>query len=514
MQRAINLKLVLFLASAGLLAACQTPPNIAPQSAFVGFFKNQADCREQYAAMDARVEAAGVRDGAFYRVPGYPYLRTDRLLASFAKEVQSMDEVSGWIRRMRELDQESREYEYRNLGLSTQEAAISRIDLLECGRTLAGLEIADEPSLRDLRERVQPPSEYSGLARAAGLYPLTAPLLKSHAEDAQRAAIASFNTAEPLSTEARLWTVKAAEDMTLIPKHFDDAYPDELGMPGLVDSAWRALAEKHAPPILINSAAHENQLGTPVWKDGRIVADAGTPEVHYHFDFVRFGAQALARINYFIWFDDAGADVQGGLDGLIWRVTLDRDTKPLLFESLHASGRDHFWFPAQSLEQRASGGYLSQPPFFPTESLAPSAPVVRLAAESRRPNALLDNDTLAADIGKKPAREYTLQRYEELYMLPRDDGTTRSAFRPDGLMQGATSDGPGWLWISGLQAPGALRQYGHHATSYVGRRVFDDPHLLEQVFVAPPPPKRLKAAQSGAARHSRFIDQSHDNGPS
>jgi hypothetical protein len=34
----------------------------------------------------------------------------------------------------------------------------------------------------------------------------------------------------------------------------------------------------------------------------------------------------------------------------------------------------------------------------------------------------------------------------------------------------------------GIPSPGAMRQWGHHATAFVGRRYFDDPHLFEKTF--------------------------------
>jgi hypothetical protein len=35
----------------------------------------------------------------------------------------------------------------------------------------------------------------------------------------------------------------------------------------------------------------------------------------------------------------------------------------------------------------------------------------------------------------------------------------------------------------GIASAGAMRQWGHHATAFVGRRHFDDADLLEKRFV-------------------------------
>jgi len=39
------------------------------------------------------------------------------------------------------------------------------------------------------------------------------------------------------------------------------------------------------------------------------------------------------------------------------------------------------------------------------------------------------------------------------------------------------------LWPLGIPSAGAMRQWGHHATAFVGRRHFDEPFLIERYFV-------------------------------
>ena len=142
------------------------PPPASPKlpvpldpSLFVGMLKAYKDCRAKYEQMDARIDAAGVRDGSYYRVPGFPYLRTDRYAASFRDQVTGLDEVAGWTRRMREFDQEAREFEHQNLGLSTEEIGTWRYDLLSCGGGLANLELFEDANLAFLRKQVVPGSE-------------------------------------------------------------------------------------------------------------------------------------------------------------------------------------------------------------------------------------------------------------------------------------------------------------------------------------------------------------------
>ena len=62
------------------------------------------------------------------------------------------------------------------------------------------------------------------------------------------------------------------------------------------------------------------------------------------------------------------------------------------------------------------------------------------------------------------------------------DDARRSLFGPDGIVAG-TERGERWLfWPMGIAEPGAMRQWGRHATAFVGIRHFDDPNLIERYF--------------------------------
>jgi hypothetical protein len=70
--------------------------------------------------------------------------------------------------------------------------------------------------------------------------------------------------------------------------------------------------------------------------------------------------------------------------------------------------------------------------------------------------------------------------------LPSAAGGTRSVFGVDGLMGGTERGERHLLWPSGVASPGQMRQWGHHATAFVGRRHFDDPRLLASYFTPLP----------------------------
>lgn len=135
-----------------LLAACATPPQPAPglelpQADLPGL----SDCRERFREIDAQVAEAGVAHAGYHRIPGFPYLRTDRVLASFARDVQSDAAIGTWVRRMRAHDAEAREYELHNLGLENPERRNLHTDLYRCGRGLAFLDLQIPGNLAHLR---------------------------------------------------------------------------------------------------------------------------------------------------------------------------------------------------------------------------------------------------------------------------------------------------------------------------------------------------------------------------
>jgi hypothetical protein len=473
--------LLLSALAAALSAGCARTPKIVEPS---GFFSALKTCRARYAEIDARIDAAGVRDGTFHRVPGFPYLRTDRMLASFRDEVSSVDEIGGWLRRMREFDIEARGFELENLGLNTQERAAWRGEFLNCGRGLAALEFDDPDNYRLLHDSSTPPDAYSAGTRARGLYPLTLPLLRARVarhEDAVRAAFAK-PAAELLGPGTpRRWQVQPGEDLSLIPNQVSEAYPDELGFPGLVDSAWRAIAEVNAPELLSVETAATGRLGTPVWTGSaaapQVALDTTRPEVHYQIGFSRYGRQRLIQVNYFFWFrrDDAlPGDV--ALDSLIWRVTLDEQLKPIAYDSVRGSGRDHFWFAVgNTLPRRPHTG--GDAPFFPQERLAPAEPALLIETASGGLRGVVGPDPTV------PAQRYPLVRYETLYTLPLPGGGTRNLFDADGQIPGTATQAPEWSAASGVPAPGALRHFMRLPVSYLGERHFDDAYVLESAFV-------------------------------
>lgn len=463
--------------AAVLLGACATPQ----PSPFTGFFKGYDNCRAQYAEMDARVEAAGVRDGTYYRVPGFPYLRTDRMLASFRHEVKSLNDVSEWVRRMREFDQESRDTEYTNLGMNELQLSLQRDRFLNCGRILAAIELDDPKTWKKMVDLVVPAEEYSSLDRFLGLYPLRASAMRSRAAALAQSRLAEYQQPladPPAGASLKLWTAKPVEDLAILQGVAGRIQVNDLGFPGLVGSEWRALAEYYAPRLWIETATEADLPAAPAFLKTGLSADIARPRVYYQYSFARFGGRTMAQISYFVWFRAPADAATAPIDGLIWRVTLDEHLEPLIYDSLHGSGRDHRWYPVRPMQTREND---DEPEFIAPVAAPAEDATLRIASgahDLRR--------VVAAEQAGDSSAQYELHLYDELYTLERPEGGTRSLFGADGLVPGTRGVDPLAIRASGILQPGALRQYGHHAIAHVGRRYFDDPYLLEASFVAPP----------------------------
>jgi hypothetical protein len=88
-----------------------------------------------------------------------------------------------------------------------------------------------------------------------------------------------------------------------------------------------------------------------------------------------------------------------------------------------------------------------------------------------------------------PGVPYRLEDENTLRRLPLPaaaGGGSRSIFGPDGLVPGSERAERLLFWPMGVPSAGQMRQWGHHATAFVGRRHFDDPRLIDRYFSLAP----------------------------
>lgn len=460
-----------------LLAGCATPSDGWRTLAPAG---ETARCLARFEDADRRVASAGVGDAQAARVAGFPYLRVSRFLASFRHEMTDAT-IADWAQRLAALDAEARAAEMQNLGAADESG-----DLDRCRAYLVVHDLASPAARAALQKAARAPDDYDRWQRLLGFYPLTAmPIAAGAFQWRQREARDIKGPAAALPIKGKLVdyapplaTATAIPDFAALPR-------DGLGMPQLSADDKAALLAAHAPALVVDEATTADRIGALAWSTaGKPLVDGATPVAYTLLSHTRYRGRVLIQLVYAFWFAErpkrGPIDLLGGvLDGLIWRVTLDENGQPLLYDSIHPCGCYHLFFPVADWERRDrwslwhEGSSVPQraPALAQGERLA-----VRLAAGTHY---IKD---IEVTTGGAAARRYELRDYDGLRALPLSDGRTRSLFRPDGLVAGTARGERFLFWPMGIKSAGAMRQWGRHATAFVGVRHFDDPDLIEATF--------------------------------
>lgn len=404
-------------------------------------------CLQQYHDMDRAVARARVGDAEYDRVPGFPYLRAERLSLVLADR-------EGWSRNrlLRQLaanDADARAIEYRNL--HGQDAVVDIAFWHGCSAILTGY-INGQAMTRitDLSF-----DRYQDWKRVLGLYPLTKIGVAAGFNRWKKANLDSFGQALSPSEPVILYSAKAGSQ-----------------------------PPPHLPIFAIETAGEFDRPGVPVWQDlDRPGIDPSQPVLFHRTDQAIMDGQNVIRHSYLIWFSErpkTGAlDLLGGrLDGLIWRVTTDQAGRVLLYDSIHPCGCYHLFFPTDRVR------FIGQDRRFEDGTTIPG-PAPRIGADERivihmasASHYITGLSVAGADTAISPL---DLQPYDRLRSLPHPGGY-RSLFGPDGMVAGTKRLERLTLWPMGVKSPGAMRQWGHHATAFVGKRHFHDPLLFEDLF--------------------------------
>jgi hypothetical protein len=162
----------------------------------------QRSCANWFAQLDAIVDRDAVRDAGAYRIPGFPYLRVDRLTASFRDEARVDSKMfEAWIAHMRRLDAEARGYEIDNLPAQSfplagiNDRAAARVKTETCAAELAGADLANVQGRDLVMARAQVPDSYSNWKRVVGLYAFTSVAFSKGVEDWHKETMEGFRKA-------------------------------------------------------------------------------------------------------------------------------------------------------------------------------------------------------------------------------------------------------------------------------------------------------------------------------
>ena len=455
-------------------------------------------CAHWYQALDRAVDEAGVRDAQYARVPGFPYFRVDRTLASLrARAVHEPRALQAFAERLGELDLDARRYEILNLPPdridellgtgrgATPSAALRRT--ADCGRLLRELDLAKPDTGAALLEHAQVPDDYSMASRVIGLYPVARlPFAKGVRRWEQETVKAFGASVAPDKAvryaPPRTGTLPRAAVGAVLAR----ATRDPLGMSRLSALELAGLAASYAPSFEIGIQGDYDRFGEMRWTRGVEIpqVDGSQLAVYVQAAQTRYRGRMLLQLVYTIWFPERPGQgsfdlLAGRLDGIVWRVTLAPDGEPLLYDSIHPCGCYHKFFPTPRARPLAAPDALEEWAFVPQglpRVAEEERPVVRLASGTH----YVEQVTLVRGIDS--LARYEFRPYDELRSLQRLDGGRRSAFGPDGLIAGSERAERFLFWPMGIASAGAMRQWGRHATAFVGRRHFDDADLIERRF--------------------------------
>jgi hypothetical protein len=481
----------LIVASAG----CTTPA-WKPQAAARDELSR---CEQLFEALDNAVEAAGVRDGGAAQVSGFPYLRVDRFLASYRGESMSPDALVWWVERMRWLDKETRAIELANLPdayranlsgeLPDPQRLIDRLD--ECSGKLVQRDLAEAVRQERLRVAAEVPDDYQIWQRILGLYPVTALAFYQGIRKYQANVRATFATPlEDLPVTGRL--IGYQPEVASMQTHSRAAdlvrsRDNPLGVPIPEGPILDRLVAANAPLLEVDESDRDDRIGAPVLdRQGAAYIDTSRPTAFVRTAHARYLGQPLLQLVYSFWFPArpkmGELDLLGGhLDAIVWRVTLDSNGEPLLYDTIHSCGCYHMFFPTPLVQRRPREPAFEEPMLVPAR-LGPRQPEERIVIRVASGTHYIENVRYGLNPDAEEYRNYMFAEDDHLRTLAWPGRGRRSLYRPDGIVPGSERGERYLYWPMGVREPGAMRQWGRHATAFVGRRHFDDPTLIERYF--------------------------------
>lgn len=451
-------------------------------------------CADFFASLDERVVQDGAVDAGYARVRHYPYLRTDRFVASFAGDIDDVQPFSAWVSQMQVLDQRARAAEIANLSDASvvelqphgDRRELNRL-VVHCGTLLKAHDFATASDRAKLADQVVVPDEYLLSRRIVGLYPISSIFVSNGVNRWHRSARERFSPDAPSGWHALRYAPAETADRTDAFKIVQQAPRDALGIPTFSEPEKIRLLRAFAPIWEVQYQSDDDRIGRPRWTgDGRLNVDVAQSVIFTRLNFTRFDNTILTQLNYVVWFPSrpkrSSSDLYGGfLDGLNYRVTLDRYGSALLYETVHNCGCYYKAYPTDQLQQRDSIDYAEPPLILPAPPLTDPHQRMVVAMESGTHDVRHLYMHVPEDgHGDIP---YDQVDYATLKHLPFPGGKGRSMFNRYGIVTGSERLERFLLWPTGVLSPGAMRQWGKHAVAFVGKRHFDDPFYLDHMFV-------------------------------
>ena len=246
--------------------------------------------------------------------------------------------------------------------------------------------------------------------------------------------------------------------------------------------AHQTLLNQHAPIWLIDSKTSVNRPGAPYWQGSQLNVNTRQSTTYSFISEARWQQQTVTQLNYIVWFSHRPKLkridwVSGKHDAVIFRVNLDSSGTVIAYDSIHLCGCWYRLFlpvnrPFKPITNRW------QEPVTMQRITAAKTMAVYISADTHQISYLQPAANISHPITS--TKKYQLPPFADLLKLPSANGV-KPVFNHKGYVAGSERPERWLFWPMGVKNPGALRRFGDHAISFVGRRYFDDPHLLEKV---------------------------------
>ena len=453
-----------------------------------------------FAELDSAVYQSGVRNGAYFQIPGFPYLRANRFLVSLKERLENEAQKNHWVRMMQQLDMAARKAEIHNLP-ATEVQRLATAFGSEPDRQSLHAKLTDSSDqllahdqrrpdfFEVLQVAVQDKSEYSTLMRVFGLYPLAViPVgIVTHRVNDE---ITEWHQL-PQNQQPTLGTLTAYGpaattefDAQKVRNILERSKHNPLGIPLPSGADRQTLLAIFAPVIIQDLAADYDRLGAVVWTNTQLSVQPDLPVAYTYFSHAYHKNEPVLQLNYVFWYAERSGPnslriERGNMDGLTVRVSLDQHGNPFMVDIMNNCGCYHFYVPRKEIVQQIRPVPMAIDAFVPSW-LPDGFPQKRLTI--RVNSGWHQVEKISAAKMPSDLITYKMLPYQRLEILKRIDGTHESMFTARGIgkfSERIESD----LFISmGIPKVGRMRQRGHHATKFVGRAHFDDPYLFDKHF--------------------------------